>query len=308
MNASTSTIRHAHWSFDVQSQLLYVDGGVARPRRGIMSLLQFLIRHEGQIVTKEDLIAGVWNGREVSDSAIYNRVRALRTTLRDQDGPQRCIHWEYGHGLRFTRPKAPPSISLMVDVAPTRAVFAPGEAGAKREDAPLANPLAGFAGITPITEWQHILGVYHTIYRTPSWPDKIKVGLTMLQRAGDHALVLTSEHGEDPTFGIRQRARYRGSAVFIDGRLFVTEQNSRPPRAICLTTLDAPHAYRPDIMTGLMHGSSWRLGGAPYATRVVWRRVPAEMPLREALDKSGPYPKTVMRSTSKSAGASGLIA
>ena len=66
------------------------------------------------------------------------------------------------------------------------------------------------------------------------------------------------------------------------------EQNTSPPRSVCLTTLDAPHSYNPNIMTGLMQGSSWRLGGAPYATRVVWRRTPEGMSLREAIQQSGP--------------------
>ena len=41
-------------------------------------------------------------------------------------------------------------------------------------------------------------------------------------------------------------------------------------------------------MTGLMLGSSWRMQGAPYATRVVWRRVPGDVSIRDAIRQSGP--------------------
>lgn len=286
MELDTSTISYRHWSFDRQRRLLHVGGEAVHLQRGVVNLMLFLIDHEGQVVSKEDLIKSVWGGRAVSDAAIYNRVGALRRALRD-DGPERCIRWEYGDGLRFTRPDQ--KFDAIDGIARrSQSLHDTDDSWDVRQT---GQEECRFDGASPVEDWQTILGTYHTIYRTPSWPNAIKIGVSMLKQQGDQVMVLTSEHGEDPKFGIRQRARYRGNAVFIDGRLFVTEQNSRPPRSICLTTLDAPHAYRPNIMTGLMQGSSWRLGGAPYATRVVWRRVPPDMSLREALDKSGPYPE-----------------
>lgn len=288
MNIASYAVSHAHWSFDVQRKLLYVDGEVVRLQRGVLQLLLFLVRREGDVISKEELIEAVWGGREVSDAAMYNRVSALRQALRDADGPdERCIQWEYGHGLRFARPRR------RKDDPPFGQSDMPMALGPAKDAAPadLATPQGPlWAGMRPICEWEHLLGAYHTIYRTPSWPDAIKVGVTVLRAVEGKVVVWTAERGQDPNVGIKQRARYRGWAEFIDGRVFIKEQNCKPPRSICMKTLDAPHAYRPDIMTGLMHGSSWRLGGAPYATRVVWRRVPAEMSLREALSLSGPTP------------------
>lgn len=286
MNFDSYAVSFAHWSFDVRRKLLYVDGEAVRLQRGVLKLLLFLVRREGDVISKEELIATVWDGREISDAAMYNRVSTLRHALKDDDGPERCIQWEYGNGLRFARPKrrrddGPERVMLPRDLGGDVVPIDPAE------DPGQTTP---WAGACPIAEWGHLLGAYHTIYRTPSWPDAIKVGLTILKAVNGKVVVWTSEHGEDLNFGIRQRARYRGSAEFIDGRVFVSEQNSKPPRSICMTTLDAPHAYRPDIMTGLMQGSSWRLGGAPYATRVVWRRVPPDMSLRTALNLSGPKP------------------
>ncbi|WP_170431749.1 winged helix-turn-helix domain-containing protein [Ruegeria arenilitoris] len=290
MNFNPLLISCGHWSFDAARNLLYVNGELVRLQRGTAKLLNYLVHREGDVVTKEELIEAVWNGREVSDAAMYNRVSALRKALADGEGPDRCIQWEYGRGLRFVRS----TVSLRENDATVLENVPPstrsdGLISTGTDDSQNRN--RRFSGVAPLKDWRYILGVYNTFYRTPSWPNAIKVGVTVLKEVDGQVVVWTSERGEDRKVGTRQRARYRGTAVFINGRVYVTEQNSEPPHSVCQSTLDAPHAYRPDIMTGLMHGSSWRLGGAPYATRVVWRRTPHGMTLRGALAMSGPYPE-----------------
>ena len=290
MNFDSYSVSYGHWSFDVKRKILYVDGNSVHLQRGVLNLLLFLVRREGEIVSKEELIDTVWSGRAVSDAAIYNRVGALRKALRDDQGPERCIQWEYGNGIRFARPQARSQAQHDLTEWRRPGVLVPDLTTEDRAAEP--DPKSGpWTGTNPVSRWSHLLGAYHTLYRTPSWPNAIKIGLSVLRQVGDDVVVWTSERGEDTKFDIRQRARYRGSAAFIDGRVYVTEQNCRPPRSVCISTLDAPHVYRPNIMTGLMHGSSWRLGGAPYATRVVWRRVPDDMSLRDALEASGPVPE-----------------
>ncbi|WP_037317480.1 winged helix-turn-helix domain-containing protein [Ruegeria halocynthiae] len=289
MNFDPYSISYGRWSFDVKRRLLYVDGEVVRLQRGVLKLLQYLVRREGDVVTKDELVEAVWDGREVSDAAIYNRVNALRKALADDKSPEHCIQWEYGRGLRFFRHIGSRMESNFV--GPETTPFPTHQnlpvASDKKE---YDEPKERFIGASPLKDWRYILGIYNTFYRTPSWPNAIKVGVTVLREVDGQVAVWTSERGEDRKVGTRQRARYLGSAIFINGRMYVTEQNSERPHSVCLSTLDAPHKYRPDIMTGLMHGSSWRLGGAPYATRVVWRRVPPGMHLRGALEMSGPYP------------------
>lgn len=279
-------VSYGAWSIDVRRNLLHVDGKVVRLQRGVLKLFLFLVSREGQLLSKDDLIAAVWEGQEVSDAAIYNRVSALRKAISDDDGPERCIQWEYGRGLRFARPQ--PRLHDAAPAATEARYEAKAELQAKEPaavDAYVDRPESA----APPEEWQQFLGSYFIMFRTPSWPNAIQVGVSVLKRLGNRVVVWTNEHGEDPTFGVRQRARFRGSAEYIDGRIYVMEQNLRSPRSVCLTALDAPHAFQPDIMTGMMLGSSWRLQGAPYATRVVWRRVPPEMSLRQAIRQSGPY-------------------
>lgn len=286
MNIDPDIVVYGSWALDLRRERFLRDGQPVQLQPGVLRLLLHIVRNEGRLVSKEELVAAVWGGRAVSDAAIYNRVGALRRAIRDQDGPSRCVHWEYGRGLRFARPQ---DNTVDAESIPSPEPHPPRDL--MEEAAPaLLDPRAmfGFLGSADVDECRHILGAYLTFYRTPSWPNAIKRGLTVLSEDAGRVAVRTTEHGRDESVGIRQRARYRGFATLIDGRLYVLEQNTRPPKAICLLALDAPHQFRPDIMTGLMLGSSWRMKGAPYATRVIWRRVPADATIRGAIRDSGP--------------------
>ena len=45
----------------------------------VFDLLVHLIRHRDRVVSKDDLLASVWQGRIVSESALFNRINAARS-------------------------------------------------------------------------------------------------------------------------------------------------------------------------------------------------------------------------------------
>jgi TolB-like protein len=67
----------------------------------VFDLLVHLIRHRDRVVSKEDLLASVWQGRIVSDSALFNRINAARSAIGDTGGRQRSIKTLPRKGLRF---------------------------------------------------------------------------------------------------------------------------------------------------------------------------------------------------------------
>ncbi len=229
------------------------------------AVLAILVANRNRIVSKDELIQAAWEGRVVSDAALASAVRDIRKALGDDDPHDGYIRTIYGRGFRF----------VYTD---------DGE-----EDGSKEAVLPRYIGASDIDAMRPLLGVYHSFYRTPSWPNAIKCGVTVLTEVDGRVLVRTSERGRDDKAGIAQRARYRGFAELIGDRIYVTEQNTRPPFGVCLLVLDAPHTYQPGLLTGLMLGSSWRVRGAPYATRVIWRRVTDTNCVREVLRKSGPY-------------------
>jgi TolB-like protein/Flp pilus assembly protein TadD len=60
-----------------------------------------LIRHRDRVVSKDDLLAAVWQGRTVSDSALFNRINAARSAIGDSGDQQRLIKTLPRKGLRF---------------------------------------------------------------------------------------------------------------------------------------------------------------------------------------------------------------
>jgi len=57
----------------------------------VFDLLVHLIRHRDRVVSKDDLLAAVWQGRIVSESALFNRINAARTAIGDAGDQQRLI-------------------------------------------------------------------------------------------------------------------------------------------------------------------------------------------------------------------------
>lgn len=67
----------------------------------VFDLLAYLVRHHDRVVTKDDLVEAVWNGRIVSESALTTRINAARAALGDNGTTQRLIRTLRRQGLRF---------------------------------------------------------------------------------------------------------------------------------------------------------------------------------------------------------------
>ncbi|MDX2276828.1 MAG: winged helix-turn-helix domain-containing protein [Hyphomonadaceae bacterium] len=77
-------------------------GGASQPLEPqVFALLAFLIENRDRLVTKDEIIEKIWNGRIVSDSAIASRVKSARQALGDDGRAQRFIRTAHGLGFRF---------------------------------------------------------------------------------------------------------------------------------------------------------------------------------------------------------------
>jgi len=76
--------------------------GVARPvEPQVFSLLALLVENRERLVSKDELMEKVWDGRIVSESAVSSRVKSARRVLGDDGRAQRFIKTVHGQGLRF---------------------------------------------------------------------------------------------------------------------------------------------------------------------------------------------------------------
>ena len=67
----------------------------------VFDLLEYLVRNRDHVVSKDDLIATVWDGRIVSDVTLDTRVNAARRALQDNGKDQRLIKTLPRKGIRF---------------------------------------------------------------------------------------------------------------------------------------------------------------------------------------------------------------
>jgi TolB-like protein/Flp pilus assembly protein TadD len=67
----------------------------------VFDLLDYLIRNRERVVSKDDLINAVWNGRIVSDAALTTRLNAARSAIGDTGDRQRLIKTLPRKGFRF---------------------------------------------------------------------------------------------------------------------------------------------------------------------------------------------------------------
>jgi TolB-like protein/Tfp pilus assembly protein PilF len=67
----------------------------------VFDLLAYLIRSRDHLVSKDELLAAVWNGRLVSESALATRINAARSAIGDSGKEQRLIKTLPRKGVRF---------------------------------------------------------------------------------------------------------------------------------------------------------------------------------------------------------------
>ncbi len=84
---------------------VFVDGKLVEPPLSPSQyvLLEALIRHEGQVVTREEIAAAVWpDEKHITDQMIDTLVSRLRKRLAEYDADQHVVT-RRGFGLMFTR-------------------------------------------------------------------------------------------------------------------------------------------------------------------------------------------------------------
>lgn len=101
---------------------LVVAGTATELERKPLEVLNYLLLHAGEVCTKDELLAGVWPGRVLSETVLTKCIGRLREALGDDD--QQIIKTAYGFGYRFA---APVRIESEPTREPSRFDFRPGD-------------------------------------------------------------------------------------------------------------------------------------------------------------------------------------
>ncbi len=87
-----------------------IDAGAVELRRAgaqlsiepqVFALLLLLVENRERMVSKDELIEKVWDGRIVSESALTSRIKSARQALGDDGKAQKYIRTVHGKGFRF---------------------------------------------------------------------------------------------------------------------------------------------------------------------------------------------------------------
>ena len=77
------------YAFDTDCRELHRGADVVSIAPQVFDLLEYLIRNRERVVSKDDLISAIWNGRIVSDAALTTRLNVARTAIGDSGEEQR---------------------------------------------------------------------------------------------------------------------------------------------------------------------------------------------------------------------------
>jgi TolB-like protein len=94
-------IRFANYELDLDAAELRRDAKTIAVEPQVFDLIRFFAENAGRLVTRDDIIEGVWGGRIVSDAAISTRIAAVRKALGDDGKAQRVIKTVSRRGFRF---------------------------------------------------------------------------------------------------------------------------------------------------------------------------------------------------------------
>src|SRR4051794_14600744 len=72
---------------------------VLRPK--VFDVLLYLVQHRNVVVTKEELLAAIWNDTVVTDDVVYRCIIDIRTALGDDRRQPRFIRTIPKSGYRF---------------------------------------------------------------------------------------------------------------------------------------------------------------------------------------------------------------
>jgi len=89
------------YSLDTDRRELYRGANVVSIAPQVFDLLDYLIRNRERVVSKDDLINAIWNGRSVSDAALTTRLNVARSVIGDSGEGQRLIKTLPRKGFRF---------------------------------------------------------------------------------------------------------------------------------------------------------------------------------------------------------------
>lgn len=95
------TLAFGNHRLDLGRRELRCGGDLIELEPKAFDLLTFLVLNRDRVVSRDELLQGVWDGRVVSESALTTRINAVRRALGDDGAAQRLVRTFIRKGFRF---------------------------------------------------------------------------------------------------------------------------------------------------------------------------------------------------------------
>src|SRR6476620_3115925 len=129
-----SKYQFAEFEIDLSQQELRRLGKAVHIEPQVFDLIVHLVRHHDRIVSKDELIETIWNGRIISEAALSSRINGARRALGDSGNDQALIRTLHTRGFRFVGDVR----AVTARDADAQAARSVADDGAAREDVPVS--------------------------------------------------------------------------------------------------------------------------------------------------------------------------
>lgn len=118
---------------DLERYELRKSGTAVAVEPKVFDLIRYLAQNANRLVTKDEMIEAVWDGRIVSDAALFSAIKSARRAMGETDVATSRIKTVRGRGFRMelpdisppARPDRPEAVAAKVFVQPSFAVLPP---------------------------------------------------------------------------------------------------------------------------------------------------------------------------------------
>ena len=93
--------RFGSFELDTAKVELRSGGEICSVEPQVFALLALLVDNRERLVSKDEIIEKVWDGRVVSEAAVASRIKSARKALGDDGKTQQFIKTIHRQGLRF---------------------------------------------------------------------------------------------------------------------------------------------------------------------------------------------------------------
>jgi DNA-binding winged helix-turn-helix (wHTH) protein len=171
------------FSLDLANERLWRGAQAIKLRPKPFAVLDYLLGHPGQLVTKEELLNAVWPGAFVGEAVLKVAVRQIREALGDDPASPRFIETAHRRGYRFIGP-----------------IVAGGQTPAHNREI-RSNKADASSGLDTPGSTQRVVGRDGALTRMQGWLDKV-IG-------GERQTFVTGEAGIGKTAGRHVRTEHR---------------------------------------------------------------------------------------------------